>query len=126
MKMKRTTSYIAYSFLVCCLFLAVSCKKNDLPEKPEAGSFSVSSTIANRVPAAGATYTLTIEGTTNGWWIEVENEDNWVTIPRKYGSATANQEVTIAPNTSGQNRETGIILHSTGGQNETIRIHQEK
>jgi|SRR5690606_2020288 len=124
MKTKKTIYYIASSFLVCCLFLVTSCKKNELPEKPEAGPFSVSSTIASRIPAAGATYTLTIEGTTNGWW--VESDVDWVTIARRYGSATANQEVKIMSNTTDQIRETEIIVHATGGQKETIRIIQEK
>lgn len=115
------------SILVCFMaFLTLSSCEKDQHVKPVTGPFAVTSTIPATVPSAGATYTLTIDGSTNGWWIDVANNVSWVTIARKFGSSKATQDVEIGANSSNEDRVVAITVHSTGGQKEIIEIKQSK
>lgn len=111
--------------LALFILIFVGCKK-DQHVKPVPGDFEVVSEIPLAISSSGGTFTLTIDGTTNGWWVEVTNNASWVTIPRKYGSSKVSQQIKIASNTSNADRESEIMIHSTGGQKEVIKINQTK
>lgn len=108
------------------MFFMVGCKKHPLPEKPVEGPFSISTTVPAVVPATGGTFTLTIDATTNGWWIDIPNTANWVAINRKYGSASVTQNITIASNKTGVERSVEVKIKSTNSQQEVLLVKQEK
>lgn len=100
-------------FLLVSL-IVVGCKKEPLPAKPVASSFSVTSTIPVTIPVEGGVYSLEIEGGTNGWWITVSEETiTWLNVNRKYGSGDVSQDVVIKANTSGQKRDVQLVIRST-------------
>lgn len=94
--------------------LVVGCKKEPLPMKPVASSFSVTSTIPAIIPVEGGVYSLKIEGGTNGWWVTLSEETTaWLNVNRKYGSGDVSQEILIEANASGQKREMQLVIRST-------------
>ncbi len=115
-----------YILVLCSLLMVIGCKKNEIPEKPVPGPFVVITTLPESVPAAGGTYKLTIEATTNGWWLVIPNNSNWLTISRRYGSATVSQDVKIAENKTGAERAVEVAINATNGQREVLSIKQEK
>lgn len=116
-----------FRVLLCCIaFISLYACEKDQHVKPVAGPFAVTSTIPSTIPQSGGTYTLTIDATTNGWWIEIPNNVNWITFARKYGSATSTQNVKIGANTSNADRTLVVTINATSGEKETIQIKQLK
>lgn len=123
MQFIRHTSY----FLMVLLFATIfsSCEK-DQHVKPQPGPFDVTHEIPASIPANGGSYTLTIDATTNGWWIEAGADASWVSINRKYGSAKVTQQVVVASNTTSAAREATVLIKSTNGETVNLVFKQQK
>ena len=120
----RKSSYMLYLFC-SALLLFTACAK-DQHVKPVAGPFAVSHDIPTLVPTAGGTYTLTIDASTNGWWLEVPVEASWLPVGRKFGSAKVVQQLVIPANGSAALRSTTLKINSSNGETETIEVKQNK
>jgi len=121
-----TNKYLKiYSAIFSLLLLLSSCSK-DLPVAPQAGPFEVTHDIPVSVLASGGSYNLTIDGTTNGWWIVKSENVSWLTINRMYGSAKVSQQITISPNTGANAREVTIEIKATNNESKIIKISQAK
>lgn len=122
---KLTTKNIFFLCCVVLLFLFNACKKENLPVKPQPGPFSVSSTLTAEVSKSANTYTLTIDGHTNGWWITLPDNVQWYTVERKYGSGNITQKITIKANDSGADRQGWVKISSTSKEETTINFKQK-
>lgn len=101
-----------------------SCEK-DQHVRPTPGPFEVLHEIPEIVPVDGGNYSLTIDASTNGWWITVPDNGSWVAINRKYGSAKIVQNIVISPNSSGEQREVSITVNGTNEDIIVIQIKQQ-
>jgi hypothetical protein len=99
------------SFMFCFLVL-ISCKKQDLPAKPEASAFSAVLESNSAVPAAGGTVNILISTQTDGWWISNPSA-NWATVNRTFGSGNFKLPVTVKANTSGVKRSVNLQVNPT-------------
>lgn len=123
MQFIRHTAYVLM-VLICTIFIS-SCEK-DQHVKPQPGPFEVTHDIPASIPGNGGSYSLTIDATTNGWWIEAGAEASWISINRKYGSAKVTQQVVIASNTTSAAREAAVLIKSTNGEAVTLVFKQQK
>lgn len=114
-----------YSAIFSLLLLLSSCSK-DQPVAPQAGPFEVTHDIPTTVPTSGGSYNLTIDATTNGWWIVKSENVSWLTINRLYGSAKVSQQISIAPNTGESAREVSIEINATNKDSKVIKIIQAR
>lgn len=123
--MKRFFSLLLFSFL---LSLGTGCKKdNNINYKPVPSPFSASPETPGKVAASGATINITIKAGTDGWILKIPSTSPWCTSGRIYGSGDFILPIKIAPNTTGQERSTEIILAPTFDQKPVaIIITQEK
>lgn len=112
------------AFLLITVFFC-ACEK-DQHVKPVPGKFEVNHDFPTLVPAAGATYTLTIDATTNAWWIETAADASWVNVARKYGSAKVTQQIKVATNATGAAREMTIKINATNQESTSIIVKQAK
>ncbi|MVZ65672.1 hypothetical protein GQF61_07365 [Sphingobacterium sp. DK4209] len=110
--------------LLCAIFFS-SCEK-DQHVKPQVGTFDLVHEIPASIPAAGGSYALTIDATTNAFWIEAAAEANWVTISRKYGSAKVTQQVIVAKNNTSAERTATVLVKSTNGESVSLVFKQQK
>ncbi|MNX90600.1 hypothetical protein D3C86_1226570 [compost metagenome] len=113
------------SFLILLIFSLIACKKEDLPAKPVAGPFQVTSTIPGEIEKAAGTYTISLEGNTNGWWVTLPANVQWYSVERKYGSGNVTQKLTIKANDSGQERSGSVKINSTSKEEVTINFKQK-
>lgn len=113
-----------YSAIFSMLVVFSSCSK-DQPVAPQVGPFDVTYDIPTAVPAAGGSYNLTIDATTNGWWIVKSENVSWLTISRVYGSAKVSQQISISANTTNSARAVTIEIKSTNKESKIININQE-
>ncbi|MEJ5147650.1 MULTISPECIES: BACON domain-containing protein [unclassified Sphingobacterium] len=111
--------------ILLILFALVACKKEDLPAKPVAGPFQMTSTVTNEIEKIASTYTISIEGTTNGWWVTLPANVQWYTMERKYGSGNVTQKLTIKANDSGQDRSGWVKINSTSKEEVIINFKQK-
>ncbi|MCS3552545.1 MULTISPECIES: BACON domain-containing protein [unclassified Sphingobacterium] len=115
-----------FGVLILLILLAlIACKKEDLPSKPIAGSFQVTSTVTNEIEKAEAAYTISIVGSTNGWWVTLPANVQWYSVERKYGSGNVTQKLTIKANDSGQDRLGWVKINSTSKEEVTINFKQK-
>nr|WP_233173760.1 BACON domain-containing carbohydrate-binding protein [Pedobacter sp. ASV19] len=94
--------------------MLISCKKQDLPAKPEASAFSASLESNSVVPASGGTVNVLISTQTDGWWIS-NLSASWATVNRTYGSGNFKLPVTVKANTSGVKRSVNLQVNPTFG-----------
>ncbi|PTS95273.1 hypothetical protein DBR11_21560 [Pedobacter sp. HMWF019] len=99
------------SFMFCFLVL-ISCKKQDLPAKPEASAFSAVLESNSAVPASGGTVNVLISTNTDGWWVS-NLSASWATVNRTYGSGNFKLPVTLKANTSGAKRSINLQVNPT-------------
>lgn len=115
-----------FGFLILLLLLSLSaCKKEDFPAKPAIGSFEVTSTVTSEIAKTAGTYTITIDGSTNGWWLSLPENVQWYSIERKYGSGNVTQKLTIKANENGQERTGWVKINSTSKEEVTINFKQK-
>lgn len=122
-RVSQKSSYILYLFCSAML-LFIACEK-DQHVKPVAGPFEVSHDIPALVPTAGGTYTLTIDASTNGWWMEIPVEASWLPVGRKFGAAKVVQQLVIPANGSAVARSATLKINSSNGDTETIEVKQK-
>ena len=116
MIVKTRISTIFSMGAICMLLLMASCKKDELPSKPEASPFSVSLESETSIPSEGGTANLSIKAGSNGWWIEISEESkSWCTVTRMYGSGDYTLPVVLKANTTGQSRTASVKVSSTFG-----------
>lgn len=111
-------------FFLINILLFGACKQEE-PIAPVAGPFEVTHDIPSAVPATGGTYNLTIDASTNGWWITKSENVAWLTINRLYGSAKVTQQLTIKPNTTSSSRVVTLEVKGTNQESQVISIKQE-
>lgn len=115
-----------FGFLILPLLLTLgACKKENLPAKPVAGPFHVTSTLTSEIEKTASSYTITIDGSTNGWWITLPANVQWYNVERKYGSGNVTQKLTIKANDSGQDRSGWVKINSTSKEEVTINFKQK-
>lgn len=119
---------IQYKNLVLVIItigLFTSCKKQDLPAKPQPSAFSTTmENNSTNFTAVGGTSNIIVTGGTNGWWVTMP-VNNWCVITKLYGSGDFKIPVTIKPNTSGVAREINVVIHPTFGlEAVTINLKQ--
>lgn len=101
---------------ICILLLMGSCKKEELPSKPEPSAFNVTLEGETSIPVGGGTANLLIEAGSDGWWIEVPEESkSWCTVSKIYGSGDYKLPVVLKANSTGQSRSTSITINPTFG-----------
>lgn len=110
--MQRNISYTSWAAIISFVALFGSCKKQNLPAKPEPSAFSAALKNNGIFTAAGGKDTIVVNGGTNGWWITMPDND-WVVIAKRYGSAEFSLPVTVKPNTTGVAREITITINPT-------------
>lgn len=114
-----------YSTFFSILLLLSSCSK-DRPVAPQAGTFEVTHDIPENIPASGGSYNLTIDASTNGWWLIKPDNTPWISINRIYGSAKVSQQITVSANTDEKVREVTIVINSTNNVSKNVVIKQDK
>ncbi|WP_409965513.1 hypothetical protein PIECOFPK_01545 [Mycovorax composti] len=94
-----------FALLFIIFFISfISCKKDELPPKPEPSPFSA--TLENNTaafPANGGTVNIVINAGTNGWCV----------INKIYGSGDYKLPVTILPNNTGMSRSITVTINPT-------------
>ncbi|HAU55409.1 MULTISPECIES: hypothetical protein [Sphingobacterium] len=125
MKTVQLTSKNIFSLCCFILFLFRACKKENVPGKPQSSPFFLSSTLTSEVGKSASTYTLTIDGNTNGWWVTLPDNIQWYTIERKYGSGNITQKITLNDNDTGTDRQGWIKINSTSKEEITINFKQK-
>lgn len=110
--MQRNIPYRVWATVLFFVALLGSCKKQNLPVKPEPSAFSAALKNNTVFTAAGGKDTIVVKGGTNGWWVTMPDND-WVVITKRYGSAEFNLPVTVKPNTTGIAREITVIINPT-------------
>jgi len=103
-----------FALLFIIFFISfISCKKDELPPKPEPSPFSA--TLENNIaafPANGGTVNIVINAGTNGWWVTLPTND-WCVINKIYGSGDYKLPVTILPNNTGMSRSIIVTINPT-------------
>ncbi|MBP3943653.1 BACON domain-containing protein [Sphingobacteriaceae bacterium WQ 2009] len=123
----KTKTFKIYSFFFLLSILVLSsCKKENLPVKPVAGTFEISHTFPATISNTQNLFELKILGSTNGWWVTATEGASWIVISRKYGSASHTQNITIQANMTGVARNGWIKVKSTSGEETIINFKQEK
>lgn len=110
--MRKNIQYIGWAAVVFFVAVFGSCKKQNLPVKPEPSAFSAALKNNTVFTAAGGKDTIVVKGGTNGWWVTMPDND-WVVITKRFGSAEFNLPVTIKPNTTGTAREITVTINPT-------------
>lgn len=68
---------------------------------------------------------MTIDGSTNGWWIVKSENVSWLTINRVFGAVKVSQQISISANTSAIARQVSVEIKATNKESKIIRINQE-
>lgn len=122
MKQNRINSI----FFILLLLVQVSCKKQDLPEKPEPTPFSAVLENAATVSAAGGTVNILISGPTDGWSVQ-NDQPGWAVISRNFGAGDFKLPVVIRPNTTGIARTVNLKIKPTFNlPTVSISLNQDK
>ena len=105
-----------FFFIALCI-MAGSCKKDELPYKPEPSPFSVTiERSTTDIPAAGDTIRLDIKAGSNGWWIVIPDDKKTWAEPlnkRMFGSGDLVLPFIIRRNSSGVKRSVTIDVNSS-------------
>lgn len=112
--------------VICMVLLMGSCKKENLPNRPEPSAFDVILEGESSLPSIGGTVHLSIEAGSNGWWIEVPDESkSWCKVSKIYGSGDYSVPVLFEVNRTGQPRSVMIRVNPTFGLEPiTVSIKQ--
>ena len=99
--------------ILVSLIIFYSCKKQNLPVKPSSSDFSAMLKMNSTLPAIGGKDTIVVKGGTNGWWVTIPDNNDWMIITKRFGSGDFNLPVTVKPNTTNMTRETTVIINPT-------------
>lgn len=111
--MKRIQNILA---VLALLIMVSSCKKDEIPAKPEPSPFSVALENQNSLPKQGGVVNLVISAGSNGWWIEIpEDAKSWIVINRVFGSGNVTLPVTVKENSTETSRTASVKVNSTFG-----------
>ncbi len=111
--MRRKSQYINAAMVIVSLIIFYSCKKQNLPVKPSSSDFSAMLKMNSAFPPIGGKDTIVVKGGTNGWWVTIPDNNDWVIITKRFGSGDFNLPVTVKPNTTNMTRETTVIINPT-------------
>lgn len=122
---------LAAIFSIAVFMPGSSCKKADMPYKPEASPFTV--TVEGdkmNIPAGGDTLRLNIKAGANGWWIVIpEDKKSWAEPlnKRMFGSGDLTLPLIIRRNATGIARSVTIDINSSYNQPKiTFTFNQAK
>ena len=91
-----------------------SCKKQELPAKPQPTPFSVMAKSGDAVDPSGGQVQVDVKGQTDGWWVVIPPEATaWCSCSRKYGSGNATISFTFKANTTGASRSVTVQFNPT-------------
>ena len=99
--------------VIVSLIIFYSCKKQNLPVKPSPSDFSAVLKNNTTFSAAGGKDTIVVKGGTDGWWVTIPDNNDWVIITKRFGSGDFNLPVTVKPNTTNMTRETTVNINPT-------------
>ena len=116
-----------FGFLLLLPF-AFSCKKQDLPAKPQPSPFSVTVQNAATVPMAGGKVMVDIKAGSDGWWLTVPPEaKTWIGSSQLFGSGDKTITLTLKANATGAPRSVMIQFNPTFDLPvETISFQQDQ
>ncbi len=124
--MQRNIKNINVVIFFLLIAVMSSCKKQNIPAKPEPSDFSAMLKGTIPFPASGGVDTIIVHGNTEGWWVTLP-DNNWVVISKKYGSGEFKLPVTIKANTTGTDRELSVQINPTFGLPPVaIQVKQSK
>jgi hypothetical protein len=93
---------------------AFSCKKQDLPAKPQPSPFSVTVQNAATVPAGGGKVMVDIKAGSDGWWLTIPPEAKaWSGSSQLFGSGDKTITLTFSANATGSPRSVMIQFNPT-------------
>jgi hypothetical protein len=114
--------------LLLLLTFAFSCKKQDLPAKPQPSPFSVTVQNAATVPTAGGKVMIDIKAGSDGWWLNIPSEAKaWCGSSQSFGSGDKTITLTFKANATGAPRSVMIQFNPTFDlPSETISFQQNQ
>ncbi len=100
--------------LLILLPFAFSCKKQDLPAKPQPSPFSVTVQNAATVSTGGGKVMVDIKAGSDGWWLTIPPEaKTWCASTQLFGSGDKTITLTFSANTTGATRSVMIKFNPT-------------
>lgn len=98
------------------MIIFVSCKKQNLPHKPEPSPFSVVLQNPATIPSDGGTALMDIKAGSNGWWVVIPAEaKTWCSSSQLFGSGDKTIKITFSKNNSGMMRSVILQVNPTFG-----------
>ncbi|CAL1519689.1 BACON domain-containing protein [Chitinophaga sp. MM2321] len=111
-----TIRTISTLFIMAIIIVFSSCRKDEMPAKPQPSPFTASIDGSTTFPATGGTANIVISAGADGWWVTVPaTEKSWCVIKKIYGSGDFTVPVTIAENTTGTARRVAVTVSPTFG-----------
>lgn len=99
-----------------CMIVAVSCKKQNLPPKPEPSPFNAVLQNPATIPSDGGTALIDIKAGSDGWWVVIpENAKTWCSSSQLFGSGDKTIKITFSKNNSGVSRSVILQVNPTFG-----------
>ncbi len=96
------------------LMIALSCKKQDLPAKPQASPFGVTVENPATIPNGGGKVMVDIKAGSDGWWITIPLDSrSWCSASQLFGSGDKTVTLTFKANTTGAGRSVSVIFNPT-------------
>lgn len=100
--MKLKIQMIAILF---CMTIVFSCKKQNLPPKPQPSPFSAILQNTGTILSSGGEVLVDIKAGSNGWWIVIPTEaKTWCSSSQLFGSGDKTVTLTFSKNTTGASR----------------------
>lgn len=100
--------------LLLLLTFAFSCKKQDLPAKPQHSPFSASVQNAATIPTGGGKVMVDIKAGSDGWWLIIPPEaKSWCSSTQLFGSGDKTITLTFSANITGATRSIIVQFNPT-------------
>lgn len=99
-----------------CMMMSISCKKQNLPPKPEPSPFSAVLQNPATIPSDGGNALIDIKAGSDGWWVVIpEDAKTWCSSSQLFGSGDKTIKITFAKNNSGVSRSVVLQVNPTFG-----------
>ena len=109
--MKSKNKILSLLFVV---MIAFSCKKQDLPAKPQPSTFGVTVENPAIIPSAGSKVLVDIKAGSDGWWLTIPTASGtWCSASQVFGSGDKTITLTFKANTTGAGRSVSVIFNPT-------------